>query len=173
MWRHCNVACVTALFRGEQHACWGRVLSAAKILTNTWLRTLGVRFMGPTWDSSWADRTQVGPMLAPWILLSGYPHVPMFWWVYSQGGIIFFNINNISNTCSVQNDLCDMIAIRDNAVRRLLFPVWFQMYILIVYFSILYHNMDIGTMQHCALVSCTHQSIELPLGVRCSSVKCH
>ena len=30
------------------------------------------RFMGPTWDPPGADRTQVGPMLAPWTLLSGY-----------------------------------------------------------------------------------------------------
>ena len=29
------------------------------------------RFMGPTWGPSGADRTQVGPMLAPWRLLSG------------------------------------------------------------------------------------------------------
>ena len=29
------------------------------------------RFMGPTWVPSGADRTQVGPMLAPWNLLSG------------------------------------------------------------------------------------------------------
>ena len=28
-------------------------------------------FMGLTWDPPGADRTQVGPMLAPWILLSG------------------------------------------------------------------------------------------------------
>ena len=33
--------------------------------------SLIARFMGPTWGSSGADRTQVGPMLAPWILLSG------------------------------------------------------------------------------------------------------
>ena len=31
------------------------------------------RFMGPTWDPSGADRTQVGPMLALWTLLLG-PH---------------------------------------------------------------------------------------------------
>ena len=30
------------------------------------------RFMGPTWDPSGADRTQVGPMLTPWTLLSGW-----------------------------------------------------------------------------------------------------
>ena len=29
------------------------------------------RFMGPTWGPAGADRTQVGPMLAPWTLLSG------------------------------------------------------------------------------------------------------
>ena len=33
--------------------------------------TLIARFMGPTWDPSGADRTRVGPMLAPWTLLSG------------------------------------------------------------------------------------------------------
>ena len=34
--------------------------------------TLIARFMGPTWGPSGADRTQVGPMLALWALLSGY-----------------------------------------------------------------------------------------------------
>ena len=29
------------------------------------------RFMGPTWGLSGADRTQMGPMLASWTLLSG------------------------------------------------------------------------------------------------------
>ena len=33
--------------------------------------TLITRFMGPIWGPSGADRTQVGPMLAPWTLLSG------------------------------------------------------------------------------------------------------
>ena len=33
--------------------------------------SLIARFMGPTWGPSGADRTQVGPMLAPWSLLSG------------------------------------------------------------------------------------------------------
>ena len=34
---------------------------------------LVARFMGPTWGLPGADRTQVGPMLAPWSLLSGHP----------------------------------------------------------------------------------------------------
>ena len=33
--------------------------------------SLIARFMGPTWCPPGADRTQVGPMLAPWTLLSG------------------------------------------------------------------------------------------------------
>ena len=33
--------------------------------------TLVARFMGPTWGPSGADRTQAGPMLASWTLLSG------------------------------------------------------------------------------------------------------
>ena len=37
--------------------------------------TLIVRFMGPTWGTSGADRTQVGPMLAPWTLLFGITQV--------------------------------------------------------------------------------------------------
>ena len=34
--------------------------------------TLIARLIGPTWGLSGADRTQVGPMLVPWTLLSGY-----------------------------------------------------------------------------------------------------
>ena len=33
--------------------------------------SLIARFMGPPWDPSGADRTQMGSMLAPWTLLSG------------------------------------------------------------------------------------------------------
>ena len=35
--------------------------------------SLIARFMGPTWGLPGADRTQVGPMLATWTLLSGFP----------------------------------------------------------------------------------------------------
>ena len=37
------------------------------------------RFMGPTWGPSGADRTNVGPTLAPWTLLSGYGQVNLMW----------------------------------------------------------------------------------------------
>ena len=36
-----------------------------------YITSLIARFMGPTWGPSWADRTQVGPMLTLWTLLSG------------------------------------------------------------------------------------------------------
>ena len=48
---------------------------ADSIYNTIWIycdHTLIARFMGPTWGPSGADRTQVGPMLAPWTLLSGY-----------------------------------------------------------------------------------------------------
>ena len=46
-------------------------------------------FMGPTWGPSGADRTQVGPMLAPWTLLSG-----MFFgktWLCCSGTALCYN----------------------------------------------------------------------------------
>ena len=44
------------------------------------LESLIARFMSPTWGPSGADRTQVGPMLAPWTLLSGIIMVPIRRW---------------------------------------------------------------------------------------------
>ena len=44
---------------------WGLKLMSNQIIS------LIARSMGPTWSPSGADRTQVGPMLAPWTLLSG------------------------------------------------------------------------------------------------------
>ena len=47
--------------------------SPAGCVTKVSWTTLIARFMRSTWGPSGADRTQVGPMLAPWDLLSGYP----------------------------------------------------------------------------------------------------
>ena len=47
-------------------------LSGYMVLLSTDYRaTLIAKFMGPTWGPSGANRTQVGPMLAPLTLLSG------------------------------------------------------------------------------------------------------
>ena len=48
--------------------------------------TLIARFMRPTWGPSGADRTQVGPILAPWTLLSVnaissyWGHITVLYW---------------------------------------------------------------------------------------------
>ena len=42
------------------------------------------RFMGPTWGPSGADRIQVGPILAPWTLLSGSLYINVGWGVYQH-----------------------------------------------------------------------------------------
>ena len=47
--------------------------------------TLIARFMGPTWGPDVADRTQVGPTLAPWTLLFGYTS-PI--WVLICSGLV-------------------------------------------------------------------------------------
>ena len=44
------------------------------------MATLIARFMGPTWGLSGADRTQLGPMLAPWSLLTG----KWFYWAFDK-----------------------------------------------------------------------------------------
>ena len=52
--------------------------------------SLRATFMGPTWGPPGADRTQVVPMLAPWILLSGMVcclmalshYLNQCWWRY-------------------------------------------------------------------------------------------
>ena len=73
---------VQHVYREEQSAStvWDVTVSTQYSLVsemsddNSWgpsLLSLIEKFMGPTWGSPGADRTQVGPMLAPWTLLSG------------------------------------------------------------------------------------------------------
>ena len=47
------------------------IISKSFSILSTGNISLIARFMGPTWDPSGADRTQMGPMLIPWTLLSG------------------------------------------------------------------------------------------------------
>ena len=72
-----NVQCVDnifkAIFKVKNH--WGLYDNFTNVFIPEGVQsTLGpliARFMGPTWGPSGADRTQVGPMLAPWTFLSG------------------------------------------------------------------------------------------------------
>ena len=50
---------------------WWEILIILQPPTAIFIMSQIARFMGPTWGPSGAGRTQVGPMLAPWTLLSG------------------------------------------------------------------------------------------------------
>ena len=50
------------------------------VTTSQGIPILIARLMGPTWGPSGADRTHVGPMLAPWTLLSGYTGIRYMAW---------------------------------------------------------------------------------------------
>ena len=74
---------------GQKHcSVWNRAsgtnlfASLAVIIDTPCKVTLIERFMGPTWGPPGANRTQVGPMLAPWTLQYGYAFivswVPLF-----------------------------------------------------------------------------------------------
>ena len=52
--------------------------------------------MGPTWGPSGADRTKVGPMFAPWTLLSGIAYPSELWVVYWDHLRIGFSISCIA-----------------------------------------------------------------------------
>ena len=53
-------------------------------------QTLIARFMGPTWDPPGSCRPQIGPMLAPWSLLSGDALLANF---------IIFHFTEVKNPC--------------------------------------------------------------------------
>ena len=41
--------------------------------------------MGPTWDPAGSCRSQMGPILTPWTLLSGLSHAGAWWWLVRFG----------------------------------------------------------------------------------------
>ena len=79
--------------------------------------SLIARFMAPAWGPSGADRTQMGPMLVPWTLLSGW-----CWFSYTSsitnGGhlvvicincwVIDSNLSNWSHPKDTLNELCNL-----------------------------------------------------------------
>ena len=83
------------------------------IISHIYMYTLIARIMGPTWGPSGADRTQVGTMLAPWTLLSGYTY--MYMSLFS-----FVPLNIYWNVCcgdipdiayNISQELCTSIAL--------------------------------------------------------------
>ena len=65
-----NIIQITAPLYLE-HLLLDPLLSSSLVSFHSAVISLISRFMGPTWGASGPDRTQVGPMLAPWTLLSG------------------------------------------------------------------------------------------------------
>ena len=77
-------------------------------LNNTWLTHEGevwgpTRFMGPTWDPPGSCRPQVGPILAPWTLLSGVTfvsshHIDVTWHHEYHDISYHWHLNNLLNS---------------------------------------------------------------------------
>ena len=62
------------LFHGNTQYWWKIPTHCGLVTRYRICRTsLRVKFMGPTWSPPGAARNQVGPMLATWTLLSGFP----------------------------------------------------------------------------------------------------
>ena len=62
------------------------------------ITTLTAKFMGPIWGQPGADRTQAGPMLAPWTLLSGNIYIYIYiyiyeWWTKLRTLVIYISLN--------------------------------------------------------------------------------
>ena len=75
---------IASLYKWQKHphfhpgqCCVGPMCSVSKQISSRFSYiSLIARFMGPTWGPPGADRTQVDPMLAPWILLFGiWPYI--------------------------------------------------------------------------------------------------
>ena len=63
-------------YGGTRSSCpdyWSRTMLKSMLVNKYFLTSLIARSMGPTWDPSGANRTQVGLMLATWSLLSAIP----------------------------------------------------------------------------------------------------
>ena len=74
VWRHCNENQMTVpIGDAETPSNYGNTPDPRIDTRQRYGQTapLVARFKGPTWGPSGADRTQEGPMLAPWTLLSG------------------------------------------------------------------------------------------------------
>ena len=82
------------------------------------------KFMGPTWGPPGSSRPQMGPMLAPWTLLSGMDKLPALvplcegnpchWWVLLTEGhkyiTLVFYVHSLTNLVNNKASLRDLIA---------------------------------------------------------------
>ena len=101
----------TTNFHDMGIACRGLFIELTKYdrryrAINNWARHSLAKFMGPTWGPSGADRTQVGPMLAPWILLSGdiLNKMKTYVYIWENGKNIFILPINFKIYCNIHHD---------------------------------------------------------------------
>ena len=111
------------------------------------MRALIARFVGPTWGPSGADRTQVGPMLAPWTLLSGFfvTVTPTQTWSIP----IITWLNNIVSNVYIQQDMFKTYTKLSNASTCLHCDVM-HLSLIIAYKS--HHLRVLETLQVCKTV---------------------
>ena len=87
------------------------------------ISALIARFMGTTWGPSGSDRTQVGPMLGPWTLLSGRLPVLwllMTWWLHEPGYPLSIIITSLIKSVASQMGLIIIMEGISNTCQRLL-----------------------------------------------------
>ena len=65
-----NLLALRSEYHGFRVSPWNSGMSGMSCSVLVGEQSLIARFMGPTWGPPGADRTQVGPMLDPWTLLS-------------------------------------------------------------------------------------------------------
>ena len=75
--------------------------------------SLIARFMGPTWGPSGAERTQVGPMVAPWTLLSGLICIQLTKVLYVGGVLMDINIAYTAIHMTFTNYSCPGMTLAD------------------------------------------------------------
>ena len=61
------------------------------------------RFMGPTWGPHGSCRPHMGPMLAPWTLLSGVPHRNRLTHIYAEVNSTIIGSHNASSHGRLQS----------------------------------------------------------------------
>ena len=99
-WFHFPPKSLESCYNVQLMLTWGPLLSGRhpfNPLYILWLCccaglcSLIARFMGPTWGPSGADRTQVGPMVAPWTLLPWlYQYLCLIYHIYDVYFICIF-----------------------------------------------------------------------------------
>ena len=82
---------------------WIPLANATNVEFSSSIASPTARFMGPPWGPSGADRTQMGPMLEPWNVLSGIG-LKKTW--HSRDVIVPSSSNFIPNRIQQYNTVC-------------------------------------------------------------------